>query len=334
MTIMPAHRMEQKDGARTLKVELQELESLQGVDLDISPTEVLLKLPGASELRIPLPKPMHGEAKAKFSKKQRQLTITWPEPAEVEGVDCIDLLSQEIEHALKQCNVEKLQKLPQLSGGSILLDSFGISGEATATRAECQYKVSISFDWAALDAVGGQLATGGCFIADLTPHAAPQVAVEGDAGPPHAEAAKKWMRKEGALLIAAALDGPALCAALTAAASAAAKPLLKAEVNEWARSWLGTKLPQLSVRLFGGTAVVLSEPIVSGEVPCITLDCSWRASMPGKDVEGSLTATFDGTRPTVEASGPPGQVLTAFRQKGVEAVKDLLLRFGEELKRR
>ena len=30
-----------------------------------------LKLPGASELRIPLPKPMHGEAKAKFSKKQR-----------------------------------------------------------------------------------------------------------------------------------------------------------------------------------------------------------------------------------------------------------------------
>ena len=43
-------------------------------------------------------------------------------------------------------------------------------------------EVSISFDWAALDAVGGQLATGGCFIADLTPHAVPQVAVEGDAG--------------------------------------------------------------------------------------------------------------------------------------------------------
>jgi len=75
----------QSDGSKKmLMVDLPSLDSLQGVDLDISGTEVRLQLPGSTEsLRIPLPVDLATSpetAAARFSRKRRQLTIAWDVP--------------------------------------------------------------------------------------------------------------------------------------------------------------------------------------------------------------------------------------------------------------
>jgi len=76
----PPHRFFTDGGKQHLILELPSLDSLAGVDLDISTTEVRLLLPGSCEhLRIPLPLELAkaGAPAAKFSKKRKELTVTW-----------------------------------------------------------------------------------------------------------------------------------------------------------------------------------------------------------------------------------------------------------------
>lgn len=79
--MVAGHNFSVEDGKQVLTVDLPELESLQGVDLDIGTAEVRLEFPGGSPpLCIPLPSEKLQAASspaAKFSRKRRQLTITW-----------------------------------------------------------------------------------------------------------------------------------------------------------------------------------------------------------------------------------------------------------------
>jgi len=76
----PAHRFSTEGGKQLLTLELPALDSLQGVDLDIGSSEIRLLLPGSCEhMLIPLPSKVGhaGLPTAKFSRKRRQLTVTW-----------------------------------------------------------------------------------------------------------------------------------------------------------------------------------------------------------------------------------------------------------------
>lgn len=79
-TPTPPHRFSTEGVKQLLTLELPSLESLQGVDLDISTDMIRLVLPGSCEqLRIPLPLELVGlgAPTAKFSRKRRELTVTW-----------------------------------------------------------------------------------------------------------------------------------------------------------------------------------------------------------------------------------------------------------------
>lgn len=91
----PAHKFSTDGGKQLLTLELPSLESLQDVDLDISAKEVRLLLPGTCErISISLPPELRdaGVPAAKFSRKRRELTLTWDavpvvaSKAEVESV--------------------------------------------------------------------------------------------------------------------------------------------------------------------------------------------------------------------------------------------------------
>lgn len=76
----PAHKFSTEGGKQLLTLELPSLESLQGVDLDISTKEVRLLLPGSCEqIHISLPPDLRhaGVPAAKFSRKRKELTLTW-----------------------------------------------------------------------------------------------------------------------------------------------------------------------------------------------------------------------------------------------------------------
>eukprot|EP00931_Biecheleriopsis_adriatica_P100858 TRINITY_DN76099_c0_g1_i1.p1 TRINITY_DN76099_c0_g1~~TRINITY_DN76099_c0_g1_i1.p1 ORF type:complete len:444 (-),score=124.24 TRINITY_DN76099_c0_g1_i1:347-1642(-) len=123
------HRFGSEGGKPLLTVDLPSLESLQGVDLDISGSEVCLQLPGCDErLCIPLPKELAAEpeaAAAKFSRKRRQLTIAW-ELSSVTSADEavasegeVPEIQGETEIAWREINAEGENPAESLSGERI-----------------------------------------------------------------------------------------------------------------------------------------------------------------------------------------------------------------------
>ena len=72
--------MEESDGAVTLKVQLPELSALGDTQVDVSSERFVLHAPGLYKLDLPWPVSggASDEAKAKFAKKSRTLTVTMP----------------------------------------------------------------------------------------------------------------------------------------------------------------------------------------------------------------------------------------------------------------
>jgi len=83
----PYHYVRGEPGVKPqLTIELQTLASLEGVELDLGHTEIQLQLPGsegASRIELPAEAAsgVLGVPTAKFSKKRRQLVISWPSHA-------------------------------------------------------------------------------------------------------------------------------------------------------------------------------------------------------------------------------------------------------------
>jgi hypothetical protein len=230
------------DGKDQLIMDLPSLESLQGVDLDISPTEVRLILPGSNEeFRIALPQGSSrvGLPTAKFSKKRGQLTVVWDSvadqatqsqdvPSRVEAqekrsaqelsaagdkheeIECSEFLEDEVEHALKQCAVTELKSIAPLNGASVLPSDFVFEGQAHIKESTCNFKASVSFKWEMLDTFGGFLgASGTGKIAEVTSeHESPTVAIDvRSSGSLQAKAAGDWMKQHGSRLISECLNG-------------------------------------------------------------------------------------------------------------------------------
>lgn len=129
------------------------------------------------------------------------------------------------------------------------------------------------------------------------------------------------------------------------------------DMTEWATTWLMHRLSALTVTLFGGLAIAkLSSPKVSGSASISSLEgqprlsyqlqieCAWSvaASMAGAGAaEGSLIiadlrsdrdiASTEIIVEKLEGKKSSGQLVTAFRQQGVSAVRDLLGQFASEL---
>jgi len=337
-------------------VDLPTLESLKGVDLDCSGTEVRLQLPGSVQyLRIEVPREITENSSspiAKFSRKRCQLTISWDSPVVHEpviednfkhvslpdptgvmagsesdvdsqgapvgealvtgirsdrelswvekvsqetglssdcGYNCLEELTDEVEHALKQCTVERFKNIAELRGASVILRDFCIDGSATYTNESCCIKCYLRFRWEVLDPLGGMLgATGTIEVAELTQEAAPaKVSVKvAHVSGAQARAAGDWMKRAGLSIIAECLHGQRLCAAVAAACQARSAansgshltfPVprdfgQKCMIN-WATAWLAQKICTLHVRLFGGLAsAALSAPEVSGDASLSVCD--------------------------------------------------------------
>ena len=76
----PEYTVEESDGAVTLKVQLPELSALGDTQVDVSSERFVLHAPGLYKLDLPWPVSggASDEAKAKFAKKSRTLTVTMP----------------------------------------------------------------------------------------------------------------------------------------------------------------------------------------------------------------------------------------------------------------
>lgn len=188
---------------RLLTVELPFLDSLDDVDLEISAKEVRLLLPGAADpilLVLPMDFDVCADsAAAKFSRKRKQLIVSWTpavqvfqtpapteqfeaaEPAASDGdldipwmelpgagsenhsqsVDCMDVLREEIEHRLKKCTIDRFRAIRDINSASIQLSEFRIDGSATLEGATCHFQVCASFKWEAFDGIGGRLGVTG-----------------------------------------------------------------------------------------------------------------------------------------------------------------------------
>jgi len=397
---MPPHRFSADGCNKLLTVDLPLLESLKGVDLDMSSTAVRLLLPGSAEyVEIPLPLEISGNKTsataptAKFSRKRGQLTLTWDadscgqmdvvetsrEPARavvaetpavapptereanslagekwlvkdgrvclikdsakekgqlptkdshnLKETRCIGVLQSEVEHALKQCTVEKLRKVGKLGGTSMLLDNFLIEGEAICTKFVCTFNASVSFTWEALDPFGGFLGVSGSghAAAIASTEQSPKVVVRvSPCGGAQARAAGEWMKQHGACLISECLKGEILAAAVLSAKllesvdsdsdsdaaemKAVAKnvPQLLQErsMTKWAEAWVIQKLENLSVSLFGGLAcATFSSPRVSGNASIspadgklttlfnLRVECDWVVTSSTKGV-GEMRGTL------------------------------------------
>mmetsp|Transcript_39626 Transcript_39626/g.72299 ORF Transcript_39626/g.72299 Transcript_39626/m.72299 type:complete len:420 (+) Transcript_39626:60-1319(+) len=400
---LPPHRFTVAGDRQLLTVDLPSLESLSGVDLDISSTEVRLLLPGRGEhVRIPLSADMKcGPATAKFSRKRGQLTVVWEalganeedrhseqadegekvaaqpvhaeerplpqdaaaQPAHAEEKPCMDLLRSEVEHVLRQCTVERLKAIPELRGVSVLLDGFTVTGEASVKNGMCCFKAAIDFTWEALDGFGAMLgAKGTGHVADFTQEQLPNVVIRSSfAGSPPAKAASQWVKQEGASRIAEFLHGEQLSLAVAEAVKLQPAPLMEMpekSMTQWAEAWIPEKLNSLTVRLFGGIAsATFSEPHVSGNASVslregkpiakfhLQLKCEWAVTASNAGVgeaRGSLkildfTSEKEVKDVTLEVETAPGkkssgQLMTAFRQHGLSAVRDVLEQFVHELK--
>lgn len=281
-------------------------------------------------------------------------------------LDCMDFLRDEVEHALKQCTVRKLQGVRALGGCSLLLDDFIIEGEASVSKGVCSVNATVSFTWEVLDCLGGLLSAGGAGLAQLstlgtagTPSVEIEVAglVRASA---QAQAACAWMKKQGACAISECLSGEGLATAILAsvlAEKAAAVPTVLEErsMTQWAEAWIVQRLAHLTVRLFGGLASAsYFSPRVVGDASFslrdgklaplfqLRVECDWTVTASaGGSAQGTLVVSdfsYDRgvkginfeveTTPGIKSKG---QLLTAFRQDGVSAVRTILGTFITEL---
>eukprot|EP00930_Biecheleria_cincta_P022656 TRINITY_DN16518_c0_g2_i1.p1 TRINITY_DN16518_c0_g2~~TRINITY_DN16518_c0_g2_i1.p1 ORF type:complete len:446 (-),score=87.04 TRINITY_DN16518_c0_g2_i1:340-1629(-) len=192
------------DGGKSLlTVELPFLDSLDDVDLEMSAKEVRLLLPGAADpilLALPMDFDVCAEsAAAKFSRKRKQLIVSWspavqvlqtPAPTENieeakpaacvgdvdipwmelpgsgsekqnQSVDCMHALREEIEHRLKKCTIDRFRAVRDINSASIQLSDFQIDGSATLEGATCNFQVRATFKWEAFDGIGGRLGVTG-----------------------------------------------------------------------------------------------------------------------------------------------------------------------------
>ena len=77
--VTPEHEMSEADGMLTLKVKLPELASLAEAEVDISDEAFRLYAPGHYSLSLEWPRSgASDDAKARFLKKSRTLTLTMP----------------------------------------------------------------------------------------------------------------------------------------------------------------------------------------------------------------------------------------------------------------
>lgn len=293
-------------------------------------------------------------------------TSTVPRAAkEDEETECLEELEEEITHVLKQCTVSKLKSIAPLGGASVLLGDFAVVGETGINKRRCRFRVSVSFTWEVLDAFGGFLgARGSGKISDFTEEQAlPDVTIRmSTSGNAQAKAAGEWMRRQGAVLISECLNGADICEAVLSdweeaasdAAPETAAPLDQEALTQWAQDWFDQHLANLTVKLFGGSAsAAFANPRVSGEVAMLSqngalaavfqlrVECAWTIATATGQAEGTLlVAEFkSGHAPddhTIHVEAAPGkktsgQLLTAFRQTGVSAVRGLLARFVNEL---
>jgi len=286
-------------------------------------------------------------------------------------LDCLELLEEEIVDALKRCTVTKLKKIPALRGCSVLLDNFSVTGEARTSQKSCHFKASVSFSWDVLDALGGFLGCHGSGeIQELRSEVpvTPMVIIKTrPGGASQAREAGSWMKEEGARLISECLDLEQLSAAVlsswddlaeeVAESQADSGPALQECTLGWAEEWLTQKLTGLKVTLFGGLASAAFPSVtLSGDLS-ITADHSpptasfalkaeikWLVTSSTGVAEGLLwvddfTAEKGaaGAVMTAEPAGKKitsGQLLVAFRQNGISAVRSVLSQFVVELRQR
>lgn len=295
---MPHHVFSSDNCKRLLTLDLPSLESLQGVDLDIGTAEVRLLLPGTSQhLEIPLPTELAGNfsvPSAKFSRKRRQLIVTWEldaNPADTSPVDrtdaaqelasdicpaatcnsslraeesdCLELLQDEVEHVLKQCTVKRLKSVAAINGSSILLSDFNVKGSAKIVNDCCKIAASILFKWEVMDAFGGLLGSSGTGeVAEFThEQTSAKVTIKSArGGSSQARAASEWMKQCGANLVGECLNGEEISATVvsdwkeTVSEAALETPGTKVPLMQWAQTWLEEKFANLTVKLFGGSA--------------------------------------------------------------------------------
>lgn len=263
-------------GKRLLTVDLPFLDSLDDVDLEISANEVRLLLPGAADpiiLALPLDLAACADsAAAKFSRKRKQLSVSWTlaaalaptdsfevaEPAASVGVvdipwmelpgsgsqncsqsvDCMDALREEIEHRLKKCTIDRFRTISEINCASIQLSDFQIDGSATLEGATCHFQVCATFKWEAYDRIGGHLGVTGTGEVSSLSHEqeTPQISMRrlstGGVSP-QGRAASEWLQKKGTKELANYLRGSELAAAAADAARLdAEQPELQAQSRQ------------------------------------------------------------------------------------------------------
>lgn len=229
------------------------------------------------------------------------------------GADCLELLQDEVEHALKQCTIEKLQRVKELKGSSVMLGNFVVQGTARLHKKTCTFQVGVTFSWELMEQFGGSLGfKGSVEIADFTHNdKAPKIVVNGPRGVRDREKfryAIEWMKEQGASIIAGYLDGPELATAVVneasdddeedaqepATSAQPAVPEAKPQVGDmtaWAEEWLTGRLCALTLNLFGGLIVAkISSCQVSGHASRssssdgprtsyeLRLECTWSAT--------------------------------------------------------
>eukprot|EP00928_Gymnodinium_smaydae_P044819 TRINITY_DN29910_c0_g1_i1.p1 TRINITY_DN29910_c0_g1~~TRINITY_DN29910_c0_g1_i1.p1 ORF type:complete len:447 (-),score=57.90 TRINITY_DN29910_c0_g1_i1:155-1426(-) len=272
--------------------------------------------------------------------------------------ECFDLLEEEIEHALKQCTVKQLRSISAIGGCSVLLSDFEVEGTAHMSKHACSFKASVSFKWEVMDPIGGFLGAGGVGeVANLTQQSeSPKVSIKApSSGSARAKAACEWMKQRGGPIIAECLNGEQLSSAVHSSFDEVAE---EEEANatsqqlpsQWAEEWLVQKFSTLNVKLFGGSACVsFSKPNVSmSDVDSrdvaalrLSLTCPWVMTASAKKVEGTISiseylATDSKGVPTPVLDVAPdqkvsGQLLTAFKQTGISAVRSVLVQLAKEL---
>jgi len=345
--------------------------------------------PGIDEhFRIPLPlepDSIWDSPAAKFSRKRRELTVTWniqrtprvhasetivkccseeslpvvKKQTLLPVVDCMNLLKEEIEHAMKECTVDRLKSIASLGGCSVLLSEFSVEGTASIQEQKCDFNVSVSFDWEILDTFGGYLGSQGHGeVSGLTTGGTPRVLIKSVAGGgTQAKNAGEWMKRHGACLVAECLKTEDLGAAVLSASEEtrafAIRDIPNLDIG-WAAAWFQQKVPSLRVNLFGGLASAnFLNASVTGNLRVevqkgapfavfnLRVSCEWLVASSTGRAEGTLlieefSSGQDIEKLSVQVESLPGkkasgQLMTAFRQQGVSAFRSVLRQFSKEL---
>jgi len=277
----------------------------------------------------------------------------------------LEVVQEEIEHALKQCTIAKLKSISAIRGCSVMLSDFSVEGNATMKKSSCNFRVKVQFKWDVMDAFGGYLgAMGHGEVSELTQEQeSPKVLIRASScASSQAKSAGEWMKRHGADLISECLSAEHLRDAILSNweelaeedASASQGMPEKKPINEWSHEWLTQKLSNLNVKLFGGSAcATFAAPEISGDftvseqqgtpVPVfkVQLQSTWKLTAGASQTEGTCTVsnfTYEMGSQDAEVrfeatSGKKvsGQLLTALRQTGASAVRTILSQFLNEV---